>query len=231
MIMKRLTAYTTKKENIAGFVYIIIQLLLLPTVLSLINEALSSPFSPGALNFIFFAVNFICIAVIFHRFLLTSIRQLIGNPFATLKPALFGFVLYQAGKFLIGIIILSLYPDFSNLNDNAIMDSVAQNYTLMSFGTILLAPVAEEVLYRGVVFGSIHKKSPAMAYIISTTVFSLIHIIGYIHVYTPMALLCSFLLYLPAGLCLAWAYAKSGNIIAPILIHIAVNQLGILYMR
>ena len=229
--MKRLTVYTTKKENIAGFIYIIVQLLLLPTVLSLINEALASPFSPGALNFIFFAVNFICVAIIFHRYLLSSIRLVISNPFAALKAALLGFLVYQVGKLAVGMIILSLYPDFSNLNDNAIMDSVAQNYTLMSFGTILLAPVTEEVLYRGVVFGCIHKKKPAMAYIISTVVFSLIHIIGYIHLYTPMALLCSFLLYLPAGLCLAWAYAKSGNIIAPILIHIAVNQLGILYMR
>lgn len=229
--MRKLTVYTTKKENIAGFVYIIIQLLLLPTLLSFINEALASPFSPGALNFIFFAINFICVAVIFHRYLLASVRLIISNPFAILKAALLGFVVYQAGRLAIGIMILSLCPDFSNLNDSAIMDSIAQNYTLMSFGTILLAPIAEEVLYRGVVFGSIHKQSPAMAYIVSTVVFSLIHIIGYLHLYTPMALLCSFLLYLPAGLCLAWAYAKSGNIIAPILIHIAVNQLGILYMR
>lgn len=229
--MRRSTVYTNKKENIAGFVYIFVQIYIFPTILTLINGILPTPLSSGAVNFIFFAINFICIAVIFRRFLLTSFQTLTHNFFIVLRFAFIGFLIYQISTFAMGILVIWLCPEFSNLNDNALIDSVAENYTLMSIGTILLAPVAEEVLYRGVVFGSLHKHNPILAYVISTIVFSLIHIVGYIHLYEPLALLCSFLAYVPAGLSLAWAYTKSGNIIAPILIHIAVNQLGILYLR
>ena len=229
--MRKLTVYTDRKENIAGFIYIAIQMFLLPSVLQSINSTLPTPFTTGALNFIYFAINFICVTVIFHRYLLTSFKVLIQSPFVTLKCALFGFVAYQVGKALMTLVIMLLSPDFTNLNDQAVQDSMTQNYTLMGIGTIILAPVAEEVLYRGVVFGCFHRKFPVFAYIFSTIVFSMIHIVGYIGKYTPMALLCSFILYLPAGLCLAWAYDKSGTVMAPILMHIAINQLGILNMR
>ena len=229
--MRKSIVYTSKKENIAGLIYICIQMFILPPALTFVNSLLPTPLSIGALNFIFFAINFICVSIIFRYYLISSIRALLRDPYPVLRYALIGFLLYQAGKFAISILIILLYPQFSNLNDSAVMDSVAQNYTLMSLGTIILAPIAEEVLYRGVVFSGIHKRNAFLGYVISTVVFSLIHIISYINLYNPIALLCSFLVYLPAGVCLAWAYAKSGNIIAPILIHIAVNQLGILYMR
>ena len=54
---------------------------------------------------------------------------------------------------------------------------------------------------------------------------------GYFGVYTPMQLLISFLSYLPAGFCLGWAYEKADTIFAPILIHAAVNAIGIYGMR
>ena len=36
---------------------------------------------------------------------------------------------------------------------------------------------------------------------------------------------------LPAGFALAWAYRRSGSIFASILIHMSVNQIGMLLMR
>ena len=38
-------------------------------------------------------------------------------------------------------------------------------------------------------------------------------------------------LYLPAGLCFAWAYQQSGTILAPIIIHAANNLLAFLILR
>ena len=37
----------------------------------------------------------------------------------------------------------------------------------------------------------------------------------------------AFLQYLPAGLCLAWAYTKADTIFAPILIHAIINAVSI----
>lgn len=229
--MRKLTIHTDRKENIAGYIYIAIRLFVLPYVLAIFSSILPTPLSEGELNFIFFSINFFSVIAIFHRYFLSSVKFLVRYPFHVLRYAFLGLIGYQIGRFLVAYMIIRLYPEFSNLNDQSIMDSVAQNYTLMSIGVILLAPIAEEVLYRGVVFGSIFRKKPALGYIVSATLFSLIHIIGYIGLYKPVDLLCSFLIYLPAGIFLAWSYEKSGCIIAPILIHITNNQFGILLMR
>jgi membrane protease YdiL (CAAX protease family) len=36
--------------------------------------------------------------------------------------------------------------------------------------------------------------------------------------------------YLPAGLCLAWAYIRGGTIFASIVIHAAINYVSIQYL-
>ena len=46
-----------------------------------------------------------------------------------------------------------------------------------------------------------------------------------------ITLLLCFCQYIPAGICLGWAYAKSGTIWCPVLIHMTVNQIGMLFMR
>lgn len=229
--MSKLTVYTNRKENIAGGIYFCLQMFILPYVLQAISASLPTPLSSGVLNFIYFSVNFISVAVIFHKFLYQSIRTLIHNPWHVLRYALLGFAMHQVSRYIVAYIIIMLNPTYANLNDTAVMYSVNQNYTLMSIGVILLAPFAEEVLYRGVVFGYLYRKNPVLGYVVSAIVFSLIHILGYIHRYSSFDLLCNFLIYLPAGISLAFAYEKSGTIVAPMLAHMAINQLGILNLR
>ena len=122
-------------------------------------------------------------------------------------------------------------PDFFNVNDSAISTMVDQNTDLMAIGTILLAPVAEELFYRGLIFRGFYNKKPILGYLVSTLAFASLHVVGYIGLYSPLHLLLCLLQYIPAGICLGWAYAKTDCIFAPILMHIAINQIGILSMR
>ena len=102
---------------------------------------------------------------------------------------------------------------------------------LMTLGTVVLVPPVEECLYRGLIFRRLYGVNKWAAYIVSIVVFALIHIIGYIGSYSPLELCMAVLQYLPAGLCLAWAYTKGGTIFAPIFIHAFVNAVGIYRMR
>jgi membrane protease YdiL (CAAX protease family) len=56
-------------------------------------------------------------------------------------------------------------------------------------------------------------------------------VLGYIGSADLLTLALCFLQYIPAGLCLAWAYDASGSIFAPVLIHTVINALGILSLR
>ena len=229
--MKKISVALPKRLLIFGLVYIVLQLLVLPLALTWGNWLLGSPLSATSLNFVFFALNFLVITVAYRDFLGKNFKALLHNPWRVLRFAGAGLMLYWIATFVVGFIITSIYPNFMNANDMSISQMTKENYTLMSIGTVLLVPVVEETLYRGVVFGGIYTKSPVLAYIVSTAVFSIIHILGYITVYTPLELLLSFIQYLPAGICLAWSYKKADSIWAPILIHIAVNQVGTYSMR
>lgn len=229
--MKKLTVSLTRTETVLGWCYLIFQLLFLPILLVIGNQLLPQPFSDAEVNFIFFGFNFICVTLIFHRYLIESAKIALTRPFWCLQSAFLGFAAYWVLSYIVGFAITALFPDYTNLNDSSITEMTQGNFTLMGVGTVLLVPVTEEVLYRGLVFSKLYGRSRLLAYVVSALFFSAIHIVGYITMYEPLELVISLIQYLPAGICLAWAYARSDSIWTPILIHITVNQIGILSMR
>lgn len=210
-----------------GWRYLAFQTLILPYLLAL----LPLPLNTAQLNFLFFSLNFLCILVFFRRFLLESLEDALDRLPRILLTAVAGFFGYYALTILLNTVILWLQPSFTNLNDQSIASMSQQSHTLMAIGTVILVPLTEECLNRGSVFASLRSRSRIAAYIVSTAVFSLIHINGYIGIYPPLTMLLCFLQYVPAGICLAAAYEISGSIFAPVLIHTAVNAIGMLAMR
>ena len=221
----------TKNEVRYGWSFYVLQLLIFPSLLVLGNQLLRQPLSEAALNFALFALNFLCTTVIFHRFLLASGRRALELPFRCLRMAFFGLLLYYGGIILVGTLILTLRPDFANANDANILALTQDNYPLMALGTIVLVPITEETLYRGLIFRGLHQKSRLAAYAVSTLVFAAVHVVGYIGILDWELLGLSLVQYLPAGLALAWAYEKADTIWAPILMHMTINQISITFMR
>ena len=122
-------------------------------------------------------------------------------------------------------------PEFANVNDQSIAQMAEKHYALMVFFTVLLVPITEETLYRGLLFQGLQRKSRVLAYLVSVSVFAWIHVMGYIGSFDALTLVLCFVQYLPAGAILALAYEKTDTIITPILIHIIINQIGISAMR
>lgn len=228
--MRRLTPLTPAEKKL-GWFYWAFQLVLLPVILTILNTHYGSPLTEMELNLLFFALNFVLLLLIFHKFIFNSCKTGILRPFRTLRWAIFGFALYWIYSFAAGWLILYLDPDFVNANNQHIFDMSQENYALTVLGTVLLAPVAEELMYRGLIFGVLYERSKILAYVLSTLLFAMVHVAGYISIYDPKTLLLCLLQYLPAGLCLGAAYAKTGSILAPVLAHIAINQVAISTMR
>ena len=229
--MKKLSVSMSRGEMIAGICYLAIQLLILPGLLLWANQCIGSPLTATELNFVFFALDFTAVTVIFHRFLIVSGKRALKQPFICIRSAFWGLLFYWLTSYLVSILIIGIYPDFSNVNDQSIIGLTQQNYMLMAIGTVVLVPVTEETLYRGILFRSLYNRNHILAYAVSTLAFSALHVIGYIGSYEPIHLLMCLLQYIPAGLCLGWAYAKADTIWAPILMHMTINQIGILSMR
>lgn len=221
------TLSLTHREKVLGFVYLPVDLLVLPTALLLLFPGASGPQQ----NFCYFSINFIACILIFHRLLGLSLRPIVQSPFRFFWIVLLGLAGYQSMSMLLGDLILRLAPEFYNVNDSGILQLLAQDRLLITVGTVLLVPLAEECLHRGLVFGFLAQKSLPLAYALSTALFSVIHMMGYIGTYPAWMLLVGLLQYVPAGICLAWAYEKSGSLFAPICIHMMVNALGVYATR
>ncbi|WP_300376190.1 CPBP family intramembrane glutamic endopeptidase [Henriciella sp.] len=83
---------------------------------------------------------------------------------------------------------------------------------------LLLAPLLEEVTFRGVALGALLVRGvpPGMAMVLSSAAFTFLHV-----QYSIPALAVVF----AAGMGFAWLRIKSGTILVPILAHIAANGL------
>lgn len=221
----------TSRETIGGFVYLVLELVFLPGVLSWINGQLRAPLNSAELNFVYYLVNFIAILLIFHDFLGRGLNQATQHPAVFCQAVILGLAAYYACNWATSWAVRQLVPGFSNYNDASIASMLGTNYLIVVVGTVILVPPAEECLFRGLIFRNLYGKSRWAAYIVSILAFSVIHIIGYIGQYAPLELLMAFLQYLPAGLCLAWAYTKADTVFAPIVIHAVINAISIGLLR
>lgn len=224
---RSISSYLTSQETISGFGYLAFQLIFLPSLLTWLNAQLETPLNSAELNFVFYLTNFMAMLLIFHDFLGRSARQAMQHPAYFCQAVILGFVAYYACFYVTDYLVSMLVPSFSNYNDEAIAAMSKGNYFLMVIGTVILVPPVEECFYRGLIFRNLYGKSRWAAYIVSILAFACIHIIGYIGRYSAVELIIAFLQYMPAGLCLAWSYAKADTIFAPIFIHAAVNFITI----
>lgn len=226
-----LSAGLSNQETVWGIVYLLFQMLVLSSLLVWGNTALGRPLTTAELNFVYYLTNFLASLLIYHEFLGRNLRQIGHHPAYFCQAVILGFVAYQACSWAVTELVRLLIPRFTNYNDASLANMAATNSFLIFIGTVILVPVAEETVFRGLIFRNLYGKSHWAAYAISILAFAAIHILGYIGQYSPVELLVATLQYLPAGLCLAWSYTKADSIFAPIVIHAAINFLAFRALR
>lgn len=214
----------TNAEKRNGLIYFAVSLFILPFAVSLAGVAFRV--DPANLNLGFYWINLAFVLWIFRRFLLRNLLVALDRIFPVVWYAMLGYLGYTTLGDLLGVLIYSVSPDFVNANDMTVA-ALIQASPMLAFAVAILAPITEETFYRGLVFRGLWDKNPTLAYLVSIALFCAVHVTSYIGLLSPLHLLLSFLQYLPAGYCLAFAYRRSGTIICPILVHIAVNTVAV----
>ena len=228
---KHLTVSLTRDELLWGWVYLAFEFLFLPTILQLVSFSLFPGISDAEFNFLYYFVNFLATILIFHSYLSRNLGVAKGKLLQVGLYVLLGLVIYWTSNLVMSELTYRIMPDFYNVNDAGITAMSQDAFLLMAIGTVLLVPVAEESLFRGLLFRGIYGKSRWAAYSVSALCFCLPHVSVYIGSYDLSLLAMCFIQYLPAGLMLAWSYEKSNTILTPIIIHTIINAIGIYSMR
>ena len=213
-------------EIIGGCVYLAFYLFVMSSAVHLVLNLLGLPVDTVTLNKIYFFANFIITAVLFRRFLAYSLPMAADQPLRFLKGILLGFCIYEGCQVALGILCGLIAPNLWTPNDDNIRSIAAESYRVMWVGAVLLAPLTEETLIRGLVFGNLRRKNRVLAYIITALVFGLMHIVVYIPRMDVVTLVLNLALYAfpSAALCAAYEYA--GTIWAPIALHMILNALS-----
>jgi membrane protease YdiL (CAAX protease family) len=98
---------------------------------------------------------------------------------------------------------------------------------VLALAIVLLAPLTEELLFRGTLLRSLLRKvAPATAVLISAVVFGLVHALGDPSVGTMIALPAIILLGIVSG----WQAASTGNLCRSILLHVGFNALSVVFL-
>ena len=205
-----------------GSLWMVFQYLLLPQLLMLLIG------DTGFQTFCYHLICFFAVLLIFRRPLRSCLPWDLNHWKGIIRVCLLSLFVYYLTGFLIRLLVNALAPTFSNRNDEALMQMAGSSLFLFGVTTILLAPVSEELLFRGLLFGQLVKRNRCLGYLVSSLCFCLIHLVGYLGAYTPMQFFLAFLQYLLPGLILAWSCEKSRSIAAPILIHMVINGISLI---
>jgi membrane protease YdiL (CAAX protease family) len=94
-------------------------------------------------------------------------------------------------------------------------------FPLVIVSGVIIAPVAEEIVFRGYIYKAFRDRfKPSYAIVLSAALFSVLH----------LELLATVQLFV-IGIALAYVYEKTGNLMAPITLHVLNNAVAFLYLR
>lgn len=216
----------TKTQRILGWLYLPFFLALTPWIIEFVARAMSMPLSNLGLNIVYFSCNFAFVLLVFHRWLLKSLRGFTEKFWLFVQTLILGFALHHLGGLLLDYLFLLFAEIPVNLNDEMVVSLISQSRIVMLLCTIVVAPIVEETLVRGIVFGSFYKINRYLAYAVSILLFSFIHIWQYADRLSVGTLVMDALSYIPAGIALGWTYEKSGTIFCPIVLHALINAVA-----
>ena len=231
MAKRKLTGEMTAGEQIAGTVLFVVYLAVLPfaaaPAFALAGRLLGVTISASLQNMIYYYLLFAVTAVIFHGFLGRTSRVLADHLGDACKTMAVGLIALYGLNELVYRLTGLLGNSQSNLNDMAISARISSAPRTTLLIVIFLAPFVEEVLFRGLVFGNLRRKSRVVAYLVSCALFSLLHVWQFVVVRQDMTYLWLMVQYLVPGAVLAWVYDRSGTLWASIGLHAAANALSV----
>lgn len=211
----------SKKQRLAALIYLPLHIFALPLLLPLI---------PGidglTLNIIYFALGLVFCFAALGGYLRGAFDILLDNKLNCFISFIVSYIVYYLASLVMGMILMAAFgaETLSNPNNESVTAlSESSGSRAMLALAVFVAPIVEETLFRGALFGSIRSRSRLWAYVVSVAAFSLYHVWQYAVVFRDPSMLLFALQYIPVSIALAFSYEKTNCIWTPIFLHMLVN--------
>ena len=220
----------TRREKIAGWIWLPVHVVALPLFLPLLMYLLNGKQAVTdsvTLNIWYFLISLVFLFIAQFRFFRESYQVLRHNFRRAVIAMLIGWFMLAAGNVALQI-IMDLFGGMpGSPNDEAVDELLHQDMRRMVAAAVIMAPIVEEALFRGLIFGAIRGKSRVLAYAVSMVLFGLFHVWQYAVAGQSLAPLLSGFAYLPIAFVLAFCYDYSGSIWTPIFFHMFYNAVAL----
>jgi len=225
--------HMSRREVLGGVLFFPIYIIILPFAVTFacayLNALYNYDIDDIGITLAYYYIVFGCVAVGFRHFLSESLAELVHNFFRAVQAVAAGGVVIFVLNILSSLLTYYFLSSFSNPNDAQVYDMLSVNPRAGIVVAVFLAPIVEETVFRGLIFGGLQRKSRLLAYLLSCVMFGFIHIWQYAVINNNLALFLFIIQYIPSAVGLAWCYEKSGTIWAPIFLHMFMNGLTITY--
>lgn len=217
----------TASEYYRGWVYFGLYLLVFPIVMGRLQQMLSQQFDfflqAAQFSLIYYFLLVCTTVLLFWSFLRRNFDILLDRLPENLIVLLTGLV---AAGLLHRLVMLIPYPlENPNLLSYPSQYLMAPVETVVIF--VILMPIVEEPLFRGLLFGGLRGYSRVLAFVVSTLAYALFCVIQF--VFSPVGINPLYLLlivqYLPMSLVLTWSYDQGGSIWSVMLLHMGINAM------
>ena len=217
----------TKREIIGGLIYLPVHMFLLGLILAVLWIALGLDLSHLTQNIIYFTISTVVLITLCFDYLRRSFHAFLAFGWRNLPVCLQGYGIRFVLGIPVAVAIAAYAPSLQNPNQDAVVTLIAYDVIRTGLLAVILAPIVEEILFRGIVFAALCPKSRALAYLVSTLLFGFLHVAAFLILNFSPGLFLTMAIYFPAGIALAWAYEKSGTVITPIVLHALMNGVAI----
>lgn len=222
----------SRREAWLGRGYLPVHIFILPILLDLFPRVTGIALSPVRSNALYYALGTVYVLLCMGPFLRRTLEQFLDYPGWCVWSAVSGYFLYVFLSWIVGLAAVLLAGDNASPPNNEVIAELLRANPRAIFPVIgLLAPVVEESLFRGALFGgALANGRRVTGYVVSTALFALYHVWQLPFTGYGWGALLYGLLYLPAGVVLARTYEMSGSLWASMLLHAAINTLSMLVM-
>ena len=146
------------------------------------------------------------------------------------------FIIYACVTGLVSIYIvnligglISMFLSGESMSENqALINMISQSHPFIILVTsVFLAPIVEEIIFRGMIFGWLYEWNTWVAHVVSGFLF------GFVHIMIPVlqgnaSEWLHIVSYFAMGIVLSVLYEKKNNIFVPMMTHAANNLVVIL---
>ena len=206
-----------------GWVFFALYLTVFPLSMGWVQRAFHGELPVAEANVVYYLLAATLVFLVFWTFLRHGFDLLLD----WLPENLFAFGTGLVGAGVLHLLVMLIPLPVQNPNP----ESYAQQFALSPAATVVilvvLMPLVEEPLFRGLLFGATRRYSRVLGYVLSTLVFALYCVWQFVYSYgtVDFRYLLLFLQYVPMSLALTWCYDNGGSIWSPIALHMVLNAL------